>query len=285
MRAKVKVIAPGMGGSIQDLGRKGWLRYGVPVGGAMDRAALLQANQLLGNSPNTPCIEFLHMGARLEVEAAGWFALVGAADGTCLAAGTAQWLAKGSKLDLQPNQNGLWTYLAAPGGFKAPHWFGSAAVDPRCGLGEKVVRNQVFEAIFDQPSCTTERVARRQILPASSPRWDSVLVLPVMPGPQWHLFDTSVRQQFVTATWRVSSRSDRCGYRLEGPALKVPISMFSEPVLPGSFQIPDNGQPIVTMVDGPTVGGYPKLGILTEEDRSRLAQCVPGTQVRFRWSD
>lgn len=64
-----------------------------------------------------------------------------------------------------------------------------------------------------------------------------------------------------------------------------PAYMVSEPVLPGSFQIPGNGQPIVTMVDGPTVGGYPKLAILSEADRSRLAQCAPGTQVRFRWRD
>ena len=81
MRPRIKVTAPGMGASVQDLGRTGWLRYGVPMGGAMDRTAFLQANQLLGNVANAPCIEFLHVGACVQIEAAGWFALAGAADG------------------------------------------------------------------------------------------------------------------------------------------------------------------------------------------------------------
>lgn len=285
MRPSVKITALAMGASVQDLGRTGWLRYGVPMGGAMDRTAFLQANQLLGNVPNAPCIEFLHVGACVQIEAAGWFALAGAADGEQLAPGTAQWLAKGSQLRLQSYRQGLWTYLAAPGGFEAPRWFGSAATDPRCTLGQNIVRSQALTAVLAQPACSTERVARRRMSVASSLKRDSLLMLPVMRGPQWHLFDEDVRKQFTAATWRVSSRSDRCGYRLEGPALKGPASMLSEPVLPGSFQIPGNGQPIVTMVDGPTVGGYPKLAILSELDRSQLAQCAPGTQVRFRWSD
>lgn len=285
MRPTIKITALGMGASVQDLGRRGWLRFGVPMGGAMDRTAFLQANQLLGNAPNAPCIEFLHVGARLQIEAAGWFALAGAAAGDALAAGTAQWLAKGTLLCLQPHWQGLWSYLAAPGGFEAPRWFGSSAVDPRCNLGQKIVQNQTFTAVLAQPRCSTERVARRRLSLASSLKRDPLLILSVMRGPQWHRFDEAVRKQFTAATWRVSSRSDRCGYRLEGPVLKGPVSMLSEPVLPGSFQIPGNGQPIVTMVDGPTVGGYPKLAILSEADRSRLAQCAPGTQVRFRWSD
>ena len=285
MRPRIQVTALGMGASVQDLGRTGWLRYGVPMGGAMDRTAYLQANQLLGNAPNAPCIEFLHVGACVLIEAAGWFALAGAADGEQLAPGTAQYLAKGSQLRLQPYRQGLWTYLAAPGGFEAPRWFGSAATDPRCTLGQKIACSQTFTAVLAQPACSTERVARRRMSQASSLKRDPLLILSVMRGPQWHRFDEAVRKQFTAATWRVSSRSDRCGYRLEGPVLKGPVSMLSEPVLPGSFQIPGNGQPIVTMVDGPTVGGYPKLAILSEADRCRLAQCAPGTEVRFRWSD
>ena len=59
----------------------------------------------------------------------------------------------------------------------------------------------------------------------------------------------------------------------------------ASPVLAGSFQIPGSGQPIVTMVDGPTVGGYAKLAILRQVDRNRLAQCAPGTVIYFKWAD
>ena len=80
----------------------------------------------------------------------------------------------------------------------------------------------------------------------------------------------------------MSSQSDRVGYRLTGNPLKPSATqIISEPVLVGSIQIPANGLPIVTMRDGPTVGGYPKLGLVDAADLSWLAQCRPGTKVKF----
>jgi allophanate hydrolase subunit 2 len=107
----------------------------------------------------------------------------------------------------------------------------------------------------------------------------------LLPGPQFDLFTTEARAQLVSARWAVSARSDRTGFRLQGPELAVPESIRSEPVLPGSFQVPGNGQPIVTMGDGPTVGGYAKLAVLREADLDWLAQCRPGTKVSFKWAD
>ena len=102
-------------------------------------------------------------------------------------------------------------------------------------------------------------------------------------GPQYGGFDEASRQSFIESAWTVSPRSDRTGYRLKGVRLKVPSMISSEAVLAGSFQIPGNGQPIVTMRDGPTVGGYAKLAILQGCDLDRFAQCAPGTQVTFSW--
>ena len=90
-----------------------------------------------------------------------------------------------------------------------------------------------------------------------------------------------VRRWFATA-WRVSPQSDRAGYRLEGERLQPPdLEIVSEPVLPGSVQVPPGGQPIVIMPDGPTMGGYPKLAFVDPADLSGLAQAAPGSQVRF----
>jgi allophanate hydrolase subunit 2 len=57
--------------------------------------------------------------------------------------------------------------------------------------------------------------------------------------------------------------------------------LLSEPVRVGTIQVPENGLPIVTMRDGPTVGGYPKLGMVDPADLSWLTQCRPGQKVRF----
>jgi allophanate hydrolase subunit 2 len=57
--------------------------------------------------------------------------------------------------------------------------------------------------------------------------------------------------------------------------------ILSEPVCVGTIQVPENGQPIITMRDGPTVGGYPKLAVIDPADVDRAAQCRPGTKIRF----
>ena len=72
------------------------------------------------------------------------------------------------------------------------------------------------------------------------------------------------------------------GLRLDGASIEVPAgTMLSEPVLVGSVQITNGGQPVVTMRDGPTVGGYPKMGWLYEEACCRVAQVPPCGTVKF----
>jgi allophanate hydrolase subunit 2 len=107
--------------------------------------------------------------------------------------------------------------------------------------------------------------------------------LRVWPGPQWDLCPEPERSRFFDSTWQISPQSNRVGYRLEGAALKIDCGeLISEPVRTGSIQVPPNGQPIITMRDGPTVGGYPKLGLVHPKDISWLAQCKPGQNVRFK---
>jgi antagonist of KipI len=75
------------------------------------------------------------------------------------------------------------------------------------------------------------------------------------------------------------------GYRLGGPALTHcnKTELISEGMTFGSIQVPSNGQPIVIMADGPSTGGYPKIGAVASADLPLLAQCVPNqSRIRFR---
>jgi allophanate hydrolase subunit 2 len=58
--------------------------------------------------------------------------------------------------------------------------------------------------------------------------------------------------------------------------------MISEPVRVGSLQVPESGQLLAIMRDGPTVGGYPKIGLIHSDDVNWLAQCRPGQAVEFQ---
>jgi biotin-dependent carboxylase-like uncharacterized protein len=280
--AAIEIISTGVGLSVQDYGRPGWRRFGVPPGGAMDRSSAEAANRLLGNRADAPVLEVLMQGAKLRILEDTWIAVAGADLGCSIAAWTACVVSAGTVLQFPMNRAGLWAYVAVPGGFDVDRWFGSASVDSRNGLGKALGRGSQLSAQTSAATFGYERVGRRVLSAELQRDFLRPMVFELLPGPQFELFSAEARAQLASAEWTVSPRSDRTGFRLEGPVLEVPDSIRSEPVLPGSFQIPGNGQPIVTMVDGPTVGGYAKLAVLKEADIDWLAQCRPGTRIRFK---
>jgi biotin-dependent carboxylase-like uncharacterized protein len=251
----------------------------------MDAYAAAWANALLNNSPDAPVLELVLQGAQLKFLRDSWIALAGADPGCGIAAWTAEPVRAGRVLTFRGGRAGIWTYLAVPGGFAAERWMGSASVDARNGLGEVLRPGDRLSAVAVGPAFGTDRVARRLVPGKACRDYAHPPVLELLKGPQFERFDRAAAQLLAGATWTVSPRSDRTGFRLDGPALPVPPSIPSEPVLPGSFQIPGNGQPIVTMRDGPTVGGYAKIAIVTESGLDWLCQCQPGQQLRLQWAD
>ena len=282
--ATIEILSTGVGLSIQDRGRSGWRRFGVPPGGAMDRSSAAVANRLLGNRADAPVLEVLMQGAKLRILEDTWIAVAGADLGCSMAPWSACLVSAGTVLHFPENRSGLWAYVAVPGGFDVEQWFGSASVDTRNGLGQPLKRGSQLAAVTRGAAFGFDRVGRRVLALDLQRDFSRPPQFELLAGPQFELFSPEARDQLVSAEWTVSARSDRTGFRLEGPELAVPDSIHSEPVLPGSFQIPGNGQPIITMVDGPTVGGYAKLAILREADIDWLAQCRPGTKVTFKWA-
>jgi len=276
----LEILHPGFGASLQDLGRRGWKRFGVPPGGALDRHAARLANRLAGNLPHAPVLELLMHGARLRALGRIEVALTGAA--AHAGAWRTSWLEAGEELNVPPPPGGLWSYLAVAGGFAGPRWFGSVSAFPRGGLGEALAAGAVLGRSAQALLQRSPGVGGRWLHPAEQRDYRQPPALRTWPGPQWDLFPEAARTAFFGQPWTVSARSDRTGYRLEGHRLhRVADSIPSEPVLPGSIQVPPDGRPIVTMRDGPTVGGYPKIGVIEAADLCWLAQCRPGQLVRF----
>lgn len=274
----LEIVDLGLGASIQDRGRFGWKRFGVPPSGVMDVHAATWANRLVGNAADAPVIELLLQGASLRVLAPRRFAVTGAEAGAALKSWHARRLNAGDTLTFPRNESGLWTYVAVEGGFAVPPLLGSASAYPRGGLGAALRPGDRLAAAGD---ANGQGFAEAWAFWGERRDYANPPLLRVWRGPQWDWFDEVERAGFFAAEWEVSNRSDRVGYRLEGARMNPPaIEMRSEPVLVGSIQVPPNGQPIVTMRDGPTVGGYPKIAIVDEDSLSWLAQCRPG--VRFR---
>lgn len=282
-REVLEVLSVGAGVSFQDLGRRGWKRYGVPSSGAMDRHAAAMANRLMGNAPEAPVLEVLLHGARFRVLRTVAVGVTGAVVGGTLAQ---EWrvreLAHGDVLEFPVVRGGLWSYVAVRGGWEAERWFGSVSVYPRGGLGEAVRPGDRLCAGGSPEPEVRPRMGRRWLSLSETRDYRHPPAIPVWPGPQWALFSEGERRRLFDPGWRVSARSDRTGYRLEGPTLDAPsVSLASEPVIPGTLQVPPGGQLIVTQRDGPTVGGYPKLGLVDPPYLSWVAQHRPGQEIRF----
>ena len=274
-----RVESAGMGLTYQDLGRPGYRRYGVPAGGAMDPESAAAVNRILDNPPDTPVLELCGGGQRLRAQQDVTLAIAGAhaPPGTLAAAFQ---LRSGEVLEIPPGRwTAVWTYLGIPGGVAARRCLDSVSTNPRAGLGAGIQAGDALRGVVRSTTRPWPRSVARRMLPAKTRGQGPFRI---WPGPQWADFSPAARERFFQGPWQVGSQCDRVGYRLMGPALPVPLlEMTSEPVLPGSIQIPPEGHPIVIMPDGPTLGGYPQLGVVDPEDLGRLAQLPPGAVLSF----
>jgi biotin-dependent carboxylase-like uncharacterized protein len=279
---KLEILSPGGLCMAQDAGRPGFRRLGIPPAGAMDPAAMRLANRLLDNPPAAPVLECLH-GARFRVLEPGPIALAGFGHARA-------WQARaGELIAIGPELPGVWHALALPGGLAARRWLDSASVCPRAGLGAPLMKgervdnagaNGVGTLPSDWPTGVKCRYPADAQLEAAA---EGAPPIRVWPGPQWAELSEAARRLFFSQSWRVSPRSDRAGYRLEGEPVPTPAgNLASEGVRVGSIQVPPDGQPIVTLHDGPTVGGYAKIALIDADDLRRLVQTRPGQSVCFR---
>ena len=286
----IRVRATGAMLGVQDDGRPGWSRFGVPTGGSLDRVAAHWANRLLGNEDGAPVLEMAGGGQVLEALMHLTVSLTGAdahasvlsPDGSTrtVRAWSTISMGPGDVMTLRGPRQGMWTYLGLPGGVDAPVVMGSASVNRRAGLGAAPCAGETL-AGRSRESLLGGGAASRWIEPSRLPTRSGGSIR-VWPGPQSGWLDAEGHRALFRQAWRVSARSDRVGYRMEGEAVRIEARRLeSEPVMPGTVQLPPEGQPIVTMPDGPTVGGYPKVGWIDPRDMARLVQAGMGRSVEW----
>jgi biotin-dependent carboxylase-like uncharacterized protein len=272
---------------LQDAGRFGVRHLGVTQGGAADWNSMSWANWLLGNGLDVPVIEITLGGFALIAEEDSLLALAGAdlgaqVDGQPLAPWRSFKLGKGQTLRFTQPLLGARAYLAAPGGFAAPKVLGSSATVVReelgglDGMGLSLAKGSALSYHGESLLVREMPLALRPDLKSSAP-------LDLVLGAQIGQFSGQSLFDVFNSAWTLDSRADRMGIRLLGKALEYQGQpMISEGIPLGAVQVPPDGQPIVLLNDRQTIGGYPRLGALTPLALARLAQCLPGAQVRLR---
>ena len=279
------VKQPGLLTLIQDLGRFGAHNLGLTNGGPLDAQAFAWANRLLGNPANASALEISFGGLSLESGIDTAIVVTGAelpikVNGETIAEWQTHPVKRGDIIELGYTTRGTRTYLAVAGGFAIPASFGSSATVVREKIGglngDKLQEN-------NQLPCASQTLQQNYYLADDDrPQYAERAILRVVPGYQQNTFDPVERHRFFSSPYRVTDRSDRMGFRLEGEAIKSDInSMLSEGICHGAVQIPADGQPIVLMNDRQTIGGYPKIGSVIALDTAKLAQLNPGSTINF----
>jgi antagonist of KipI len=306
----LRVTRAGLLATVQDLGRSGLQHLAIGPGGAIDPVAHRIANALVGNGPDAATLEIALAGPEFMCEAEVLVALHGARfdaelDGAPLPSSRPVLVSAGARLRVGRAIEGAFGYLAVAGGIAVPAVLGSRSTHLAAAFGgldgRPLGAGSVVPLAPDAAALGRARFARAAqrgatvavgahgasvrwfapplTLPASDP-----LVVRVVDGVHAELFDAPSRQALLRERWRVAAESNRMGYRLTGPklALAAPREIVSQPVGPGTVQVPAGGQPIVLMADRQTTGGYPRIAEVIAADLARLAQAVPGrATVRF----
>lgn len=274
MEPLVKLTRVAVSASFQDEGRMGYRRYGVSPSGFMDGEAALMANRMVGNLLPLLTMEYALGGLELEV-------LEDCFLGVCGAGGinSARSYEAGEVVKIPMLGDATWGYIAVYGGWKSNSILGSKAFHSRSNIGQELKTGMSMFGENENLKSRTSCFVRLSDISSL----DSNKVIRVAKGMHFHLLDDAV--SFSQNKWKLSRQMDRCGYRLDGVFQPHDVELRSLPVIPGAIQWTSSGQPIITMQDGPTVGGYPVVGMVHPEDLGNLAQRVANSEVNFEWYD
>lgn len=287
----LEVVAPGPMSTVQDLGRLGAGRYGVPRSGAVDCFSLRAANLLVENEEGEAGIEVTLMGLKVRVLECVTIAVTGgdlqpSLNGHPFPMWRSHEVEKGDELSFQGPKTGCRAYLAVSGGIDVPWVLGSRSTNLRASFGglegRPLRQGDVLLACCDGKF----RSAKDRVFPETAvPSFLSRIRVRTVPGPQADHFPQEALDRFHDADFEVTPRSDRTGIRLAGPSIQrkpgLAGSIISEGVVPGAVQVPGDGNPILIL--GETVtGGYRKIATVISTDVPLLGQARPGHRIRFQ---
>jgi 5-oxoprolinase (ATP-hydrolysing) subunit C len=296
----LEVLKAGLETSVQDWpGRIGFWNQGFPPSGPMDSWSFRLANVLVGNAPGTAGLECQYLGPTLRFQRDGVIAVTGAdmhpkLDDQSLEMWRSVAVRKGQVLTMTAGRTGTRSYIAVAGGIATEPWLGSRSTFHKAGVGgmagHAVKEGQVVPVGdgIGKPG----RKVRESARPAFSTdrRWQ----IEVVAGPNDDWVDDAGHARFLSTDWKLSAKSDRTGFRLEGP--EWTFTKKAHEKAPEHGALPSNiidqgyplgainlaGQtPIILVNDGPSMGGFINPYTVPQATFWKLGQSKPGEIYRF----
>jgi biotin-dependent carboxylase-like uncharacterized protein len=278
----IRILAAGVRATVQDSGRTGHIREGVPTAGPMDPFAFAAANALVGNEAGAAAVEIVGPPFTFSTDDRRIVAVTGrdvALRGRDeVAAWTAAFARAGQTYTVTGGGRARFAYLAVSGGITSRPVLGSRATYLPARLGAVLRAGEALPV--GNVRLDPERAGRS----LQAPEYGAVVR--ALPGPHAERFDLDAVAAFFTSEFRVDGASDRMGTRLAGPRIVARRGdTLTCGVVAGAVQVPTGGAPIVLLADHQTTGGYPVIAVVIAADRGRVAQRLPGEDLRFESVD
>ena len=295
-----QVIKKGLETSIQDYpGRIGTLNQGFPASGPMDSWSFRLANILVGNEPGEAALECQFMGPTLKFKSDRVIAITGAnmspkIDGELIPMWESIEIKANQTLEMAFATVGARSYIAFSGGINSEPWLGSRSTFHKAGVGgiegRAIQDNQII------PLGKNKKIQLRKIKKYSIPiiSNDKNWSIEVVRGPNDDWVDEKGHEIFLNSKWKLQAKSDRTGYRLDGPKLTFSDKATNKSLEHGSepSNIIDQGYPagainlagqtpIILVNDGPSMGGFINPYTVPSSAFWKLGQAKPGDTFKF----
>ena len=296
----VQVIKKGLETSVQDYpGRIGTLNLGFPPSGPMDSWSFRLANILVENEPGAAALECQFLGPTLKFNSDRIIAITGAnmfpkLDGTPVPLWESLEVKKDQVLEMSFATVGARSYIAFSGGINTTPWLGSRSTFHKAGVGG--IEGKAIQEGQIIPLNKSKSVAGRKIKKNSIPvmstnkKWS----VEVVKGPNDDWVDEKGHKMFLNSDWKLQSKSDRTGYRLDGPKWSFTKKATHKGLEHGTFpsNIIDQGYPvgainlagqtpIILVNDGPSMGGFIVPYTVPSASFWKLGQAKPGDRFNF----
>jgi 5-oxoprolinase (ATP-hydrolysing) subunit C len=296
-----EVIVPGLETSIQDYpGRIGFWNQGFPPSGPMDSWSFRLANLLVGNEVGAAGLEVQYMGPTLKFQRDGVIAITGAdmqpkLDGQPVPLWESIAVKGGQTLVLTSSKAGVRSYIAIAGGVDTPPWLGSRSTFHKAGVGG--MQGRALQKGQVVPVAKGKGTLGRKAKPECRPSFatDKIWTIEVVAGPNDDWVDEAGHKRFLSTDWKLSSKSDRTGFRLEGPQWTFTEKAYKKAPENGAepSNIIDQGYPlgainlagqtpIILVNDGPSMGGFINPYTVPSAAFWKLGQSKPGDIYRFK---
>ena len=296
----VQVIKKGLETSVQDYpGRIGTLNLGFPPSGPMDSWSFRLANVLVNNEPGTAALECQFMGPTLKFNDDRVIAITGAdmspkIDGTPVPLWESLEVKKDQILEIAFATVGARSYIAFSGGINTTPWLGSRSTFHKAGVGGidgKAIQDGQIIPLNKSKSVKGRKIKNSSIpVMSTNKKW----LVEVVKGPNDDWVDEKGHKMFLNSDWKLQSKSDRTGYRLEGPKWSFTEKATNKSLEHGTFpsNIIDQGYPvgainlagqtpIILVNDGPSMGGFIVPYTVPSASFWKLGQAKPGDSFNF----